>query len=91
MRNKEMDFVLPMEQAERLIDSPTQLVKINGEDGTWSGMTVNKADIVMTVRDFDEERHENYNRDQLPEPIGKTFDFKKFKPESIKFNEHHNS
>lgn len=57
--SKGKDVLLDGRQAEQLLDSPNQIVKITGEDGRWSGLTINKAHIVDTVRDYDEETYEN--------------------------------
>src|SRR4051812_30042728 len=84
MRDKRLDITLPFEQAERVIDSSAQLVKISDKDGGWSGRTINKADVMGTERDYDEEADKNYNRSQLPEPEFKPLDTEKFKPEFLK-------
>jgi hypothetical protein len=68
MRRKENDITLSFEQAERLFDSPHQLVKLTDEKGNWTGIVINKADIVTSDRDYEKEKEMNYNRNQLPEP-----------------------
>lgn len=55
-------ITLPFAQAERVIDSPQQIVKIAGEDGSWTGETINKAHIIGTKRDFVAEQE--YGKDQ---------------------------
>lgn len=46
-------IVLPKDKAEEVLDSPTQVVKIMGQDGKWNGKIINKAFIVST--DIDRE------------------------------------
>jgi len=53
--SKGESITLPKEQAERLIDSEGQLLKIPDENGSWSGKLINKAHIVSTDRDKDRE------------------------------------
>ncbi len=79
MRNKALNVTLPFEQAERVIDSPNQIVKLLDKQGNWTGDTINKAEIVGTTRDSDEERHANYNEKQLPEPKREPIDSSKFR------------
>lgn len=55
MRDKRLDISLSMAQAERVIDSPNQLVKITDDNGNWTGVTLNKAEIRGTDHDFDKE------------------------------------
>lgn len=55
MRDKRLDLTLSMAQAERVIDSPNQLVKITDEQGNWTGVTLNKAEIKGTDHDFEKE------------------------------------
>lgn len=67
LRNKK-EFTLPMEQAEQIMNSKEQMIMVS-ENGTWSGITLNKADILSTERDYEKERE--VIRDtarQLPEP-----------------------
>lgn len=80
MRNKALNVTLPFEQAERVIDSPNQIVKLLDEHGNWTGDTINKAEIVGTTRDNEEERHASYNDMQLPEPKREPIDYSKFRP-----------
>ena len=85
MRNKKHDITLSFVQAERIVDSPNQLVKVLDEKtGQWTGITINKAEIISTDHDFEREKEERYNPVQLPEPIGKIVDTEKFKPEFLK-------
>lgn len=51
-------ITLPIEVAERLINSDGQLMKIPDADGTWSGKLINKAHIVSTDLDKDKMRSE---------------------------------
>jgi len=68
MRDKKNNFTLPMWQAEQVLDSPNQLVKIS-ENGEWNGLTVNKADVAMTDRDREAEKEWRIeNTDQLQAP-----------------------
>ena len=55
MRNKELNFTLPMWQAEKVLDSQQQLITIE-ENGEWTGITVNKADVMMTMPDREAEK-----------------------------------
>jgi hypothetical protein len=50
-------ITVPKEQAEKIIDSQSQLVKIT-KDGIWDGQTINKAHIVSTDYDMERERAE---------------------------------
>jgi len=59
-------FILPMEQAERLIDAPQQVVQITDEQGEWTGETLNKSFLVSTERDYEAEREWSM-RNPLPE------------------------
>jgi hypothetical protein len=40
---------LPFEQAEKVLDSKSQLIKILDVNGIWTGKTINQAHIVSTV------------------------------------------
>lgn len=53
-RNGE-SITLPYEQAEMIMNAEEQLVMLYGEDGKWTGESINKADISRTLRDKDEE------------------------------------
>lgn len=55
MRNKKDDFTLPMKKAEQILNAPQQTIMVADEDGSWSGIYVNKADITKTDRDYDAE------------------------------------
>lgn len=57
MRDKRLDISLSMEQAERIIDNPQQLVKVVDEYGKWTGVTINKAEIRGTDHDFEMEKY----------------------------------
>lgn len=86
MRNKEMNMTLSFEQAERVLNSPNQLVMLTGTDGKWNGDTLNKAEIIGTVRDYEKEKYEGYNPDQLPEPkrILPYADIQDYKPDFLR-------
>lgn len=84
MRDKRLDITLPYDQAEKVIDSPQQLIKVTGNDGKWTGVTINKAEIIGTDHNFDDERDANYNKNQLPEPKKNPIDIDKFRPDFIK-------
>ncbi len=49
---------LEKELAEALLHAEGQLLMVPGEDGNWSGKTVNKAHIVSTDYDLERERVE---------------------------------
>lgn len=68
MRKKDHDIVLTFEQAEKLFDSPQQLVKLSDKEGKWTGVVINKAEIITSNRDYEKEKQERYNPSQLPEP-----------------------
>ena len=54
MRDKR-EITLPFDKAEKLLDSPNQLIKISGDDGIWFGETLNKSEIISTRRDYQKE------------------------------------
>jgi hypothetical protein len=82
MRNKKLSLVLPLEKAEQILRSPQQLVMVTEEDGSWNGLTINKAEIVFTDRDYDTEADE---RPKLAAPISQIpVDISRFKPEWMK-------
>lgn len=56
MRNKKDDFTLPMPKAEQILSAQQQTVMVANEDGSWSGIFVNKADISKTDRDYEAEK-----------------------------------
>lgn len=67
LRNKK-EFSLPMEQAEQILNSSEQLIMVS-ENGKWSGITINKADILSTERDYDKEKEVAMDSIRnLPEP-----------------------
>jgi hypothetical protein len=87
MRNKKNDITFPIDQAERILTSPQQLVMVYDEFGVWTGITINKAEIIMTDHDFGKENDESLKEMEshsLPEPALKPVDIEKFKPEFIK-------
>lgn len=52
-------FTMPKEQAEKIINSPVQLVMVSDVNGSWSGKTINKAHIVSTSIDEEASRLED--------------------------------
>lgn len=78
---------VPLEQAETVLKSEAQLVRIIGKDGLWTGQVINKAHIVLTDRDRarekvedDAERMKNPRLNEprpTPEQIKKTEAIKK--------------
>lgn len=75
---------LPFDKAEAVLNSTSQLVQITGEDGKWSGKTINKAHIVITDRDKDKERDWSLDHTKaLPEPEKVPRDISMFKPNFI--------
>lgn len=87
MRDRRLDITLPMEQAKRIMESPNQLVMITDENGDWTGITINKAEIKGTDHDFDEERdHFVRMSPKLPEPIFQKVDISKYVPDIVKKN-----
>jgi hypothetical protein len=86
MRNKKHDITLPFDMAETILDSKDQLIKVI-IDGKWTGITINKSEIISTDHDFDKERERNYNPNQLArsaESLIKEIDLNKFKPNFLK-------
>lgn len=71
MRNKKDDFTLAMPKAEQVLKATQQTVMVANEDGTWSGIFVNKADISKTDRDYEAEKdwHRNNPTPALEEPV----------------------
>lgn len=59
-------FVLPFEQARKIIESIHQVVMIHGPDGEWSGQTLNKAFLISTKRDIEAEKE--WHSQQTPPP-----------------------
>ena len=56
MRDKKLSFTLPMKKAEQVLNALQQTVMVTNEDGSWSGIFVNKADISSTDRDYEAEK-----------------------------------
>jgi len=52
-------LTVDIEIAEAILDSKEQLIKIYDSEGVWTGQTINKADILGTDRDFEDERRES--------------------------------
>lgn len=72
MRDKKHNITLPMEKAQRVIQSPNQLVMIMDDNGQWTGQTVNKSEIISTDHDWDKEKEvlrENPRIETLANPI----------------------
>lgn len=70
MRNKKDDFTLPMPKAEQILQSAQQTVMVADESGNWTGLFVNKADIMKTDRDYESEREWNLkNTATIEEPV----------------------
>jgi len=67
-------ITLPVDIAEKLIDSEGQMIKIAGSPGKWSGKTINKAHIISTDVDVDRERLEAENAKMLTPKIDETRD-----------------
>ncbi len=90
MRNKKLDFTLPKEQAEKVMNSTQQLIMVSDEKtGKWSGITVNKADIMRTDHDWEEERvwaMKNTPKLDVPSsmPPEKEINIDDFKPDFLK-------
>lgn len=57
MSNKET-FTLARAQAEALIDSAAQIVKVTHPDGEWTGEIINKAHIVDTKPNWNRQNEE---------------------------------
>ena len=47
-------ITLPIDKAERVLNSPSQIVRIT-RNGEWTGETINKAHIVLTKEDTAKE------------------------------------
>lgn len=81
-RDNRSDVVVPWEEGERILNSPNQLVKVM-INGNWNGMVINKAEIIFTHRDYDEERYNNKEL-KLEAPKEEKVDISKFKPDFLK-------
>lgn len=84
MRNKEHNITLPMIDAEKVLQSKDQIIMLRDENNNWTGEIINTSEIIATHRDRDEEKHENYNSNQIEEPEYKPIDISKFKPYFLK-------
>ncbi len=79
-RNKS-EISLSFEKAQRLLDSPNQLIKITDEKGNWTGETINKSEIVGTVVDHMDNLIGPPKVEDTPEIIEKRRELlKKYKP-----------
>ncbi len=59
MRDKKNNITLPFKKAENVLNSPAQLVRImDDETREWTGISINKADIVKTEPDLEKEKEE---------------------------------
>lgn len=65
MRDK-TSITLPIEQAEQVLTSTQQIIMLYDEEGKWTGESLNKAEIVGTQRDYDQERIFNHRLPELP-------------------------
>jgi len=63
MTNKQ-DFVLPEDQAKKVIESDQQLIMIHNKKGEWTGDTINKAYLVCTEYDIKYTNLKNYEKNQ---------------------------
>jgi hypothetical protein len=65
-------ITLPFEKAETVLTSQQQIVMITDESGKWTGQTINKAHIVVTMRDREAEKDAARDKEnktpKLPEP-----------------------
>lgn len=66
-RNRKHDITLPFAMAQRVMESKDQLVLIYDENGKWTGVTLNKAEIISTDHDF--ERESQANRETRPDHL----------------------
>lgn len=84
-------ITLPLEQAERVLDSQQQLVKINDKDGIWRGDSINKADIVRTEQNKERENQDKRRRGpkkvEERTPDAHPSDISEYKPEFLKEDE----
>lgn len=64
------NITLSYEQAQKVLNSSIQIIKILDEEGNWTGITINKAHIICTKKDIEAERNENLIKKEfrLPEP-----------------------
>lgn len=51
-------ILLPIEKAEKVLDSDQQIIKITDEQGNWTGQTLNKSFLVSTDVDIQASREE---------------------------------
>ena len=63
------NITLPYEQAQKVLNSPQQIIQILGESGEWTGITINKAHIICTKEDFETEKDDQIVSEEfrLPE------------------------
>lgn len=52
-------ILLPLEKAEKVLDSDQQIIKITDEQGNWTGQTLNKSFLVSTDVDVPATNAEN--------------------------------
>jgi len=63
------EITLPYEQAQKVLNSPQQIVQITDEQGNWTGITINKAHIVCTKEDIEAREDQRTSTDfSLPAP-----------------------
>lgn len=89
MRGKLPEITLPFEQAEKAMASTNQMIMIADPEGKWTGRSFNKADVVMTERNHEEERYwEMKNTPKLDVPSSmppeKDFNIDDYKPDFLK-------
>ena len=60
-------ITLPFDQAERVINSAQQQVKILDENANWTGVLINKADIMKTEVDWERTRDDRIRLGQVHE------------------------
>jgi len=52
------NITLPYEQAQKVLNSPQQIIQVLNEEREWTGITINKAHIICTTEDFEAEKDE---------------------------------
>ena len=58
-------LTLGLEQVEQILSSKDQIIMLYDEEGNWTGQSVNKSEIVGTIRDFYEENRESRKAEPL--------------------------
>jgi len=63
------EITLPYELAQKVLNSPQQIVQVLNENGEWTGITINKAYIVYTKEDIEAREDQITSKNfSLPEP-----------------------